>query len=412
MWFFSKYKKIFLIIGFILIIFILGYLLYAIFFKQPEAQPISQKPIATGTPAGLPVAKKGTGAIVVPSGTSVGLPTEQTIPVQTNPTAQGGLTQTNQLNKTPSIAAVLASNGSDLQYYDQADGKFYSITKDGQIALLTDKIFNQVEKITWSPKKNKAILEYPDGANIIYDFTNKKQITLPAHWKDFDFSSDGSSLVMKSIGLDPDNRWLAIANEDGSKAQRLEALGDKDETVYPLWSPNSQIAAMYTEGTDFNRQEVYFVGLHGENFKSMTIEGRGFQPKWSPSGNRLLYSVYSSDNDLKPMLWIDNASGDNIGNSRQMLNIETWADKCVFANEIDLYCAVPEKLEKGAGLFQEMAKNTKDNLYKIDTRTGLKKIIATTENAYNMSNLIISTDNSNLYFTDETTKALYKINLK
>jgi len=411
MWF-SGYKKIILIIGFILIIFILGYLLYAIFFKQPKTEPTSQEPIAPITPAGLPVAKPGTGIIIAPAKTAVGLPAEQAVPVQASPIAQGGLTQTNQLNQIPSMAITLAGNGKDLQYYNQADGKFYSITKDGQAVLLIDKIFNQVEKITWSPEKNKAILEYPDGANVIYNFTDKKQITLPAHWKDFDFSPDGSSIVTKSIGLDPDNRWLAIVNEDGSNAQRLEELGDKDETVYPSWSPNNQTVAMYIKGIDFNRQEVYFVGLHGENFKSMIIEGRGFQPKWSPSGNRLLYSVYSSDNDLKPMLWIDNAAGDDIGNNRQILNIETWANKCVFANEFDLYCAVPENLEKGAGLFQEMAKNTKDNLYKIDMRTGLKKIIAKTDNAYNMSNLIISADNSYLYFTDETTRALYKINLK
>ncbi|MBU0880100.1 MAG: hypothetical protein ABIJ83_03235 [Patescibacteria group bacterium] len=410
--FFTKYKKIFLIIGFILVVFILGYLLYSVFFKQPEAQPINIEPTATGTSAGLPTAGTGAGTIITPSETSTGLPIEPSTSNKIDSTAQGGITQTNQLSQTPSIAATLSSDGNNLQYYNQDDGKFYSITKDGQTTLLTDKVFNQVEKITWSPEKNKAILEYPDGANIVYDFTNKKQITLPTHWKDFDFSPDGSKLVMKSIGLDPNNRWLAISNEDGSKAQQLEAIGDKDETVYPSWSPNNQTVAMYTKGVDFNRQEVYFIGLNGENFKSMTIEGRGFQPKWSPSGDKLLYSVYSSNNNLKPMLWLTNASGDNIGSNRQTLNIETWANKCVFANSSDLYCAVPEKLEEGSGLFPEMAKNTKDNLYKIDVKTGLKKLIATPDGNYNMSNLIIPTNNSYLYFTDETSKELFKINLK
>lgn len=412
MGFFTKYKKFFLIIGFILIVFILGYSLYSVFFKQPEIQPTIE-PVATGTSAMLPIAGPGTGTIATPLKTTTGLPIEQTIPSQQiDLIAKGGLTQINQLNQTPSIAATISNNGNSLQYYNQADGKFYSITEDGQTALLTDKVFNQVEKIIWSPKKTQAILEYPDGANIIYDFSNKKQITLPTHWKDFNFSPDGSKLVMKSIGLDPNNHWLAIANEDGSKAQRLEAIGDKDETVYPSWSPNNQTVAMYSKGVDFNRQEIFFVGLHGENFKSIIVEGRGFQSKWAPDGDKLLYSAYSSNNNLKPMLWITDASGDNIGNNRQTLNIETWADKCVFANKTDLYCAVPEKLEEGSGLFPEMAKNTKDNLYKIDTQTGLKKLVATPDGDYNMSNLIISSNNSSLYFTDETNKELYKINLK
>jgi len=142
------------------------------------------------------------------------------------------------------------------------------------------------------------------------------------------------------------------------------------------------------------------------------IEGRGFQPQWSPEGDQLLYSVYSSKNDLKPMLWIVNAQGENIGTGRKSLNVETWAEKCTFANNSDLYCAVPEKLDEGAGLFPELAKNTTDRLYKIDTKTGLKKLIAIPDEKYNMSNLIISENGNNLYFTDETTKRIYKIQLQ
>ena len=269
-----------------------------------------------------------------------------------------------------------------------------------------------MEKIVWSPNKDKAILEYPDGANIVYNFTANKQITLPTHWKDFKFSANGQQIVMKSMGLDPDNRWLAIANSDGSKARRIEALGEKDATVYPSWSPNNQTIAMYTEGIDFNRQEVFFVGLNKENFKSLVIEGRGFQPKWSPKGDRLLYSVYSSDNNMKPKLWISNAQGENIGAGRKSLSVETWANKCVFADDANVYCAVPKKLEEGSGLFPEMALNTSDNLYKINTKTGLKKLVAIPNGDYNISNPIISDNGQYLYFTDEATGRLNKIQLK
>jgi len=410
--FFIKYKKLFLAVGFVLIIFILGYLLYVLFFKPTIQEPIVTEPTATVTPTGLPIAPVGPGQIVAPP-TDVGLPEEKIEPeISPSQTAQGGLTQTTQLNQVASHGAILASNGSDVQYYNKNDGKFYRVTKDGQITSLTDKIFHHVETITWSPSKNKAILEYPDGANIVYNFTTNKQITLPAHWKDFNFSPNGERIVMKSMGLDPGNRWLAIVNEDGSKARRIESLGEKDATVYPSWSPNNQIIAMYTEGVDFDRQEVFFVGLNNENFKSTIIEGRGFQPRWSSKGDTLCYSVYSSRNDLKPSLWIVNAQGESIGSGRKNLKLETWADKCVFANNTDLYCAVPKKLEEGAGLFPELAKNTSDRLYKINTRTGLKKLLAVPDKNYNMSNLNISNDGSSLYFTDEITGRLHKIKLK
>ena len=303
--FLIKYKKIFIIFGFILIIIILGYLLYALFLKPSlePTKPNQEQPTATSTQGGLPVAQQGTSQTATSGKISQGLPEgEASITNPGNATAVGGLTQTTELNKEPTLAATLSSNGNDLQYYNKQDGKFYRINKDGQTTLITDKVFYNVEEITWSPEKNKAILEYPDQSKIIYDFDKKEQISLPKHWEDFDFSNDGSKIVFKSMADSADNRWLAITSEDGTSAKKIAALGDKDDTVYPSWSPNNQTVAMYTEGISYDQQKVYFVGLNNENFKALTIEGRGFQPKWSPQGNTLLYSVYSSNSDLKPEL--------------------------------------------------------------------------------------------------------------
>jgi len=407
----SGYKKIILIITFILAVILTGYFIYFLFFK-PVLTGTKTTPGATTTLSGqLPTAGQGqpattTGEIVT---TEEGLPVSGTI---ADTKANGGLTQVTALNSVSTLNPSLSNNGKDVQYYNTNDGKFYRINKDGGTTAISDKVFHNVETVTWSPTEDKAILEYPDGSNIVYDFNTQKQITLPQHWKDFNFSTNGDKIVMKSMGIDRDNRWLAITNTDGSKVQAIEPLGDNEADVYTDWSPNNQMIAMYVEGVDFNRQEIYFVGLNDENFKSTVIEGRGFQPKWSPTGNQLVYSVYSSDNNMKPQLWAVDAQGDNIGNNRHRLNVETWAEKCVFSEQTKLYCAVPESLQEGAGLFPELAKNTKDNLYQIDIKTGLKKLIAVPDSSYNMSNLIVTEDGSNLFFTDSNTQQLYKIKLK
>jgi len=410
--FLAKYKKIFMVIGFVLAVLILGYILYLMFFKPaptPDETPVTETPTGQG---GLPNAQTGTGQIVQPGQNQGGLPIEpgETAPV--NPVAQGGLTQTTELNQIPSLGATLASNGDDLLYYNQQDGKFYRLTKDGAATLLSDAVFHEVEKITWSPDKNKAILEYPDQAKIIYDFKNNRQVSLPKHWQDFDFSPDGSKIVLKSLADSVDNRWLAVINDQGTDARRVAALGDKNETVYPSWSPNNQTVAMFTEGIGLDQQSVFFVGLNNENFKALTIEGRGFTPQWSPEGDRLLYSVYTSDNGLKPELWAADAQGENIGAGRVKLNIQTWADKCVFASAAEIYCAVPEELGEGAGLFRELADGVKDNLYKIDVQTGLKKLVAIPDGQFTMSDLIVSDNGYYLYFTDATTGRINKIKLK
>lgn len=413
--FFLKYKIILLITGLLAITLIIGYFIYLFFFRpviSPPAAPGTLTP-ATTTPGTLPTAQVGPGQVVVPGSEGNLQPEQGNAPQSlTSSVAQGGLTQTKVLNTLPSLGTTMGADGANLQFYNSEDGKFYSIDKNGQATLLSDQVFHDVDNVTWSPDKNKAILEYPDGANIVYDFNTDTQATLPNHWKDFAFSPDGGQIVMKSIGQDPDNRWLAVSNADGSQARPVAALGDKDDTVYPSWSPNKQSVAMYTEGVDLNRQDVYFVGLNSENFKSMTIEGRGFQYQWAPQGGQMLYSVYSTDSDMKPTLWIANAQGDTIGSGRKNLNIETWADKCAYAGATEIFCAVPDSLPEGAGLFPDLAKGTSDKLYQIDTRTGVRKLIAIPDASVSMSDLMLSDNGYYLYFIDNNTGNLEQIKLK
>jgi len=409
-------KKILILIGFISLIILLGVLLYLAFFKPMISSP-TPTPVSTSTSGttGLPIAGVGDGPNIVNTVTddtkvSDLLGSENKL-IPSN-VARGGLTKTTELNQNQSSGLTLGPNGNTVQYYNNDDGKFYYINSNGEIFPMTDKVFHQVEKTTWSPNREKAVLEYPDGSNIVYDFNTGEQISLPKHWEDFQFSSSGDKLSLKSIGLDPDNRYLAIANTNGSKAKAIENIGKNGDDVYPSWSPNDQVLALYTEGIDFNRQEVFFIGQNNENFKSTVIEGRGFQFEWSPEGEKLLYSVYSSDNDMKPSLWLVNSSGEQIGSNRKSLKIETWASKCNYYSSSELYCAVPNELEEGAGLFPEIAKNTVDTLYKIDINTGAKKIIAIPDQDYNISNIIISEDGKILYFTDEKTDRIHKINLQ
>jgi hypothetical protein len=410
--FFSKYKRVFLIIGFLLIVFALGFLLYRLFIR-PSLQIIPPPgQISTTTTTGqLPPSGPG-GPITPAATTTTGVIPGTTTKLVPDKTAVGGLTATTQATQAPAINPTSSGNGTGVQYYNQADGKFYRLDASGNAIPLSDQVFYNASDVVWAPQKNKAIIEYPDGAKILYNFDTKKQVTLPAHWQNFDFSADGGKIVMKSIGLDRENNWLAIANDDGSGSTPLENIGANANTVISSWSPNGQTVAIYTKGVDLDRQEVFFVGLNGENFKSTIVEGYGFQPQWSKTGDRLAYSIYSNNTDMKPELWAVDAQGDSIGAERKDLGVATWASKCVFADNTTMYCGVPETLDKGAGLFPETAQNTRDNLYKIDIATGEKSLVAVPDGDFNMSNLVVTAGGNNLYFTDANTKILHKIELK
>ncbi|MEA3449789.1 MAG: hypothetical protein U9Q85_02320 [Patescibacteria group bacterium] len=410
----DRVKKIILAIVFVILIIALATAIYLLFFKpliRGSGRSASSTLDGQGT---LPGSGPGEGQIREDDG-STRLPQQkQPIAVsnEISPSAQGGLTETKKLNNDPVANAKLAKNGANINYYNKKDNKFYYLDRSGQAKPLSDKEFYDVESVTWSNQNNLAIIEYPDGANIVYDFSNKKQTTLPTHWDDFSFSKNDDTLSMKLMGIDPDNRYLAVSNYNGSRVRPVEPLGIYADTVTPTWSANDQVIGIYSKGLGFERQEIFFIGQNNENFKSIVVQGRGFEHIWSPNGDKMLYSTYTDDNKLRPTLWTVSSSGDNIGRDRRNLNLDTWAHKCVYYDETQIYCAVPEHLPEGAGFMPELGEGIPDNLYELDPLSGLKKLIAVPDGDYQMENLMVDKDGRYLYFVDQFTQNLHQIRLK
>lgn len=401
-----NYKRIGLIVIFVIVVCGAGYLLYSFFFKKtPPSVPV-ETPIENGSGNGLPSAGEGTPT--QPGGTETpGLPQVPTTPGGTA-TPPAGVGQSQALASDAAFSFI-NQNGS-VDFYNSSDNRFYSTSLDGKVVQLSDQQFYGVEKVIWSPAGQKAVLEYPDGSNIRYDFNRKSQVTLPKHWEDFQFSPDGEKIVAKSVGLDENNRWLVVSNDDGSRAQAVQDMGKNTEKFVSSWSPNGQSVALFVDDIDLERTEIYFVGQNGENYKSTIVEGRGFQPLWSPDGKDLVYSIYSSASDYKPSLWIVGAQGDAIGSNRRPLDVNTWANKCTFGGG-NLYCAVPQSLDRGAGMFDMSNFPTRDSLFRIDLSSGLRQPIPLDYN-YSMGNLSISADGTHLIFIDTTTGQLRQVPLR
>jgi len=403
-------KRLLLAILFLLLSIGIGYLLYWVFFRSaPEpTQPSQSRPDVAGQ---FPSSNEGQ---IIPGSSTEGqtLPESGAIPDIFIPTESQRPSQiVNQPVDTP-ILNPTADTALGTKFYNKQDGKFYSLKPDGGIVALSDQVFFNVDAITWSPSKNESIIEYPDGANIYYNFDTKQQVTLPKHWEAFSFSPQGDQIVAKSMGIAKENRWLLVSDPTGQNVQLVEPMGDNAGRVTVDWSPNRQIVATSRTGEALgaDREEILFVGLHGENFKSTIVEGRGIQSTWSKSGDRLLYSVYSARNDFKPDLWIVDASGDEIGNNRKFLNVETWAGKCSFADDRYVYCGVPVSIQQGAGFAPEISDNTEDQLIRIDTKTGLRNTIPM--NGFHViDSIIINAGQKKLFFTDKQRPGLFEVSL-
>jgi hypothetical protein len=404
-------KRILIAIAFLLLCIGLGYLLWKIFFASPSVPLTPTPPVNTSSsPQGqFPQAGQGNNKGTETDGENT-LPTAESI----------RKSQKDEEQKVPVIQIVTdtikgASGGkSGAKYYNEQDGKFYKLAADGKPIPLDDKVFFNVENITWAGSKDQGVLEYPDGSNIYYDFETKEQVTLPKHWEDFSFSNNGDKIAAKSIGISEDAQWLITSQNNGKNVKLVESMGANADKVDIIWTPNQEVIATSRTGAALgsDREEILLVGQNHENFKSLEVEGRGFIPSWSPKGNKLLYSVYSERSDFKPELWVVSGKTESIGAERKLLNLNTWANKCTFQDERYVYCGVPEQLNTGAGFVPKTADAIPDKFYKIDTQTGAKTEINIDDSyPHHVDSMFLGEDGKTLFFTDNNYNGLFQIPL-
>lgn len=404
-------KKLLVVIAFVILVGLLGFALYWVFFKQPAIDRV----VENYNGGNIPSISNGNLNIVENQNFNQNepLPWQEYLEDKVSPVAAGGLTQVTKI--TGNEVKGVVSSPTGLQYYDADTEQFYRINEKGEIELMSDQKFYQVEKVNWANSGSKAILEYPDGSNILYNFSTGKQITLPQELEDFDFNTAGNQITAKWIGTNEDNNWLVAANDDGSGMFLLEPLGDQSINTQMSFSPDNQVAALHRKYIDAQRQQVYPIGLHGENLKAFEVSGAGFVSEWSPEGNAMIYSVYHENTDYLPNLWVTKGNTAELGDVKISLNVATWPDKCTFSGENVLYCAVPQGMPRGAGMYPEIANDYPDNFYRINLETGAKTLIASPigdSASYSANNLSISPDGSILYFMDQDSGSLQSIRLK
>ncbi len=411
-------KKILLIIGFVLAVAAFSALIYFVFIRDiisrdNDNENLNQNQNVNTSVNGLPVTNvvRNVNAVNLNANTNqaanINFGQANTNQLTVDDVARGGLTRVNSLVTTSVGGAEPSTTGTGVRFYDEFDGRFYSLDQDGNTRPLSDQYFPNATEIDWSPVDDRAVISFPDQSKVIYDFINEQQVTLPSEWDDVSFSPAGDSIGFKNMSDNENERWLAVADTQASNVQLIEPLGANADDVQVNWSPNNQVIALYGDVTGTSSQEVLPLGLHGENFKSFEVNGRGFEGTWSPDGSQLLYSVYNADSRYNPVLYLVDASGDQVGANKIEIGLQTWVDRCAFSQrESAAYCAVPAYLPTGSGIYPEAAEDTNDSIYKINTNTGAKSIVALpsffgTDRDYSITKLFLSNDGNTIYFNDQ-----------
>lgn len=410
-------RRALFILAFVLVVVGFWFAIWLIFFR-PGA-PVVTNNGTGGITNGLPNVQNGNVAVRPPKNVNV-LPIDNTSTTEPSQTANGGATLSSSVTSGPASGLAVNTTSGDLQFYDKTSGLFYKVTPDGLVKTpLTTDAYPDVRTVDWAPNGNQAILGFPDGSKVLYDFNTKKQTTLPAELNDFSFSPQSDQIAAKYLDAqNTENQWLVISKPDGSQSQTAEHLGANADKVTVTWSPNNQIVAAYAKSVNDNQQEIIFLGTNNENFPSVNVFGRGFTPTWAPDGRKLLYSTYSPLTDDNPHLYIMNGSPESLGTGVLDLGIDTSADKCTFAaSGTAIYCAVPYYYNPGSGPQPSLSAGIPDNIYKVDLRTGTVALIARPvdqqkNQRFSATNLQVAADESALFFTDATTGTVQRVQLR
>ncbi len=378
--------------------FLIAFAIYWFFFAAPPSvvntDPAPGDEIVNGSLPGSSNATTGTGGTTSTPEGSGRLPGSQI--------ADGGKTITTQLTSSAITSPHLTADGT-IAYYDPADGRFYTIDENGNAVALSLEQFPSAETVVFNNQASAAVIEFPDGSNVVYNFETAKQVTLPEHWEEFSFSADGTEIASKSIGTDPSNRALVITAADGSSTKVIAALGANDDKVTVSWSPASSIVGFSATGSvgnsTFGQHQVYTIGEDGEAKGIITVNGTNHESIWSPSGKYILYSIADSSDDYRPSLWYVDAKGDRHGDTRIRLGLKTTVDRCAFFDESTVYCGVPTETPLGSGGNSEILDGP-DYLYKFSVPSGTAELIAIPTVSTVIKNISINDGESILYYTD------------
>ena len=177
-------KKILQVVGFIIFVFLIAFALYWVFFRSETIDDGNINFVGGDIPGigpgNLTVINDNTNEIDP-------LPWQQYVQNQVSEVANGGLTEVTKL--TDSRVNGVFAGQVGLQFYDEEQQQFFYIDDNGDLVSLSNEKFYGVDDVTWAGNGNKAILEYPDGSNVLYNFGTGKQVTLPHELEDFSFNS-------------------------------------------------------------------------------------------------------------------------------------------------------------------------------------------------------------------------------
>ena len=275
-------------------------------------------------------------------------------------------------------------NGANLKVI--SEGPILSLIKNNEVILFYD-FKGQLWQLNEAEEKPTLSSQAP--------IENLTEIIWPKV-----FSPDGKKIVyQKNNGL--------FTSDSSGKNQRTLISDLKLKDIILKW-PNTNNVALIGKPSGLAAGGLWFLDVRNSNIRKIIGDFFGLEALFSPDSGSFIYSyVDQNGRDLRLAVYKN-------GNQKIINNVSTLIDKCVWTkNSINIYCAVPKSWPDFAVLPDDYYKNafsTSDDIWKINTETGEKTLIF--QYIGGISNLVVSNDESHIFFISKENQFLYKLIIK
>lgn len=396
-------KKLIIYIGLGIVLFGAGTLaVYFFLFRgiRAPAEPKEPEPVSENIP-GFPEAGPGIGKDPRFGAGNIQPGSNQEIPVES-----GIRTRLFSVADTASLGTGL-SRAEDKIYYFKKDGgelDAFSFPTGTKESLSTITIVGLVNA-RWSPARDRAIVSYLDGT-IVKSFLFKaigtsSVATLPSGVQSSAWSPTGSSLayLTKKDG----ETTLATADSSGKNQKTIFRTQARELTL--SW-PLPEKFALQTNPSGVVPGYIFIFTRSTGELTRFLGPANGLTSLWSPKGGKILVGTTNAAGKSLSL-----AIRDSSGKEILRPDIKTLPEKCAWASEEKVYCAVPRGIPQDAILPDDYRRgelNTNDRLVAIDLKT---KIISGVFNdgGYDMADLAVTKDEKYLFFTDRITGKIWGV---
>jgi hypothetical protein len=401
-------RRILIIVAAIIVIIGLAIGAYYLFFAPKTGTLTVGNPFATAgssttTPGGL-TEGQGAGTIVAPNFIKItdGPVAEGVAAVDVNiaiPT--NGATTSSGTPTTPDV---------DVRFIDRASGNIYSyIAHARTLTRRSNKTLPGIQVASWVPNGSMAYVQF-----ITTNATDGEHVATYA------LPSDGNggyfleqdlaeARVSSSTGLftlltSTSGSVGTVSKIDGSSPRTLFTSLVSSLIVYP--AGNTYFAHTKASSATFG----YGFQINGNSFTRILGPLAGLTLLPSPSGKSLLYSYV--DGGVVHLAVINIAT-----HSATALPLATLTEKCVWADEVTVYCGVPTDLGSGnlPDDWYQGAVSFTDRIWRIDMTARVATLIvdptAVAKTSIDAVSLTVDPKEDVLVFTDKKTGSLWEYDL-